>query len=164
MIVPISSREWGGESVLVSMRGNVFPILSECLDGLLDRFDFVRTCCFNRTSHVLYMKQPTEFQVIKDNVYIGIASICFPDRDDPSLQIQPLVKSIIRRPIVRSFYIILNGNDDQLRKAASLLFNTDVSSLSAEEFVPYHQLLWLMTAIRPFEKCRIFALVCLWMV
>ncbi|KAK8794962.1 hypothetical protein WA588_003813, partial [Blastocystis sp. NMH] len=111
-------------------------------------FDFVRTCCFNRTSHVLYMKQPTEFQVIKDNVYI----------DDPSLQIQPLVKSIIRRPIVRSFYIILNGNDDQLRKAASLLFNTDVSSLSAEEFVPYHQLLWLMTAILPFEKCRIFAL------
>lgn len=105
------------------------------------------------------MRQPTEFQVIKDNVYIGIVVHGLPHVDDPSLQIRTLAKSVIRRPVVRSFYIILNGNDNQLRKAASLLFNTDVASLSAEEFVPYHQLLWLMTAILPFEKCRILALV-----
>lgn len=105
------------------------------------------------------MKQPTEFQVIKNNVYIGTVSSGLLYADDPTFHIKPLMKSGIRRPIVRSFYIILNGNDNQLRKAASLLFNTDVFSLSAEEFAPYHQLLWLMTAILPFEKCRILALV-----
>lgn len=42
---------------------------------------------------------------------------------------------------------------------ASQLFGFDVLSLTSEEFIPYHQLLWFMSAILPYEKHRIFGRV-----
>ena len=131
---------------------------------LICRFDFLRTTCFDRENHTLYVLQPNMFKVIDNFTYIGmkihriqIGSLWV---DDPKLKIRQLQKVNVVKPLLQSYYLILNGNDDQMRKMASQLFGFDTSTLSQEEFVPYHQLLWFMSAILPYEKHRIFGRVC----
>ena len=79
--------------------------------------------------------------------------------DDPKLKIEKMRRDVISKPMLYSYYLILNGNDEQLRKAGNKLFGFDTFSLSETEFQAYHQILWLMTAILPYEKHRIFPLV-----
>lgn len=75
------------------------------------------------------------------------------------MKIEPLKRDKVVKPFVQAFYLILNGNDQQLRKAASQLFGFNAFSLSADDFVTYHQLMWFMTAILPYEKYRILGRV-----
>ena len=55
------------------------------------------------------------------------------------------------RPILYAAYVFLNGNEEFLRNTASRLFDIDASKLSEAEFREYHQILWLITAVIPFE-------------
>lgn len=49
-----------------------------------DRFDYIRSACFNRDTHVLSIMNPFDFKVIKNFTYIGTSYTCVITKMIPS--------------------------------------------------------------------------------
>ena len=49
-----------------------------------DRFDYIRSACFNRDTHVLSIMHPFDFKVIKNFPYIGTLYNCVITKMIPS--------------------------------------------------------------------------------